>query len=342
MNARGVSLLALLVIGLVNLTGGGVSAQATEPTFQNPVINVNFPDPFILRVDGTYYAYATNSSGRNVQTASSTDLVNWEIGRDALPSLPRWVNLNGPDVWAPEVIQVGDEFLLYYTARSRETGYQCVGLAISDSPQGPFRDPHDGPFVCQTEEGGTIDASPFRDADGALYLYFKNDGNCCGRATWLYGQELSPDGRTLLGEPVRLIRNMEPWTGGVVEAPTMWIQDGQYYLFYSGNDYGGERYAVGYARCEGPLGPCVAAEENPILASDMTEMPFAMGPGHQTIFIDAAGDTWLVYHVWQVSGGLRTDNRLVWLDRVTWEGGRPVVQGPTRNPQPAPVTGVSP
>lgn len=327
-----------VIFALLTFIGGGVTAQSDEPTFENPVISVNFPDPFILRVDDTYYAYATNSNGRNVQTATSTDLVHWTIGRDALPGLPRWVNLNRPDVWAPEVIQVDDEFLLYYTARDRASGYQCVGLAISDSPQGPFRDPHEGPFVCQTDEGGTIDASPFRDADGTLYLYFKNDGNCCGRATWLYGQQMSPDGRTLLGEPVRLVRNDTPWKGPVVEAPTMWIQDGQYYLFYSGNDYGGEHYAVGYARCDGPLGPCEDAEENPILVSDMSETPFAMGPGHQTIFTDEAGQTWLVYHVWQVAGGLRTNSRLVWLDRVDWVEGRPVVQGPTRVAQSAPVT----
>jgi beta-xylosidase len=319
------------------LTGGGVTAQSAEPTFQNPVINVNFPDPFILRVDGTYYAYATNGSGKNVQTATSTDLVHWELGRDALPGLPRWVNLNGPDVWAPEVIQVGDEFLLYYTARNRANGYQCVGLAISDSPQGPFRDPHDGPLVCQAEEGGTIDASPFRDADGTLYLYYKNDGNCCGRPTWIYGQQLSEDGRTLIGEPVRLIRNLELWQAHVIEAPTMWIHEGDYFLFYSANDYGSDKYAVGYARCEGPLGPCVDAEENPILASDMTEMPFAMGPGHQTVFTDDSGQTWLIYHVWQVAGGLRTDTRVVWIDRLDWVDDSPVVRGPTRDEQPVPV-----
>lgn len=327
-----------LILTLLIFTGSSMSAQSNEPMFQNPVINVNFPDPFILRVDDTYYAYATNSNGRNVQTATSTDLVNWTLGRDALPALPRWVNLSRPDVWAPEVIQVGDEFLIYYTARDRASGFQCIGLAISDSPQGPFRDPHDGPFVCQTEEGGTIDASPFRDADGTLYLYFKNDGNCCGQFTWLYGQQLTPDGRTLLGEPVRLIKNDQPWKAPLVEAPTMWLQDGKYFLFYSGNYFESEGYSVGYATCESPLGPCADAEENPILASDMTEMPFAMGPGHQTVFADEAGQTWMVYHVWQVSGGMRTSSRLVWLDRVEWQDGRPVVHGPTRAPQPAPVT----
>jgi len=318
-----------------------MTAQSTEPVLQNPVISVNFPDPFILKVDDTYYAYSTNSHSRNVPTATSTDLVNWEIGRDALPALPRWVNLSTPHVWAPEVLRVDDQYLMYYTARDRASNRQCIGLAISDSPQGPFRDQSDTPFICQADEGGSIDANPFRDEDGTLYLYWKNDGNCCMMPTWIYGQELSPDGLSLIGEPVRLIRNELQWHGPVVEAPTMWRHEDQYYLFYSGNVYAGEAYAIGYATCEAPLGPCHDAEENPILSSNMETTPLVVGPGHQTLIRDAAGETWLVYHVWQItSGGIRTDTRQVWMDRIEWVDDRPVVQGPTRPPQPAPVVEV--
>jgi beta-xylosidase len=333
-------LAGLFALAGVMLAGGWAAAQETNDMMQNPVITVNFPDPFLLKADDTWYAYATNSGGRNVQTATSVDLVHWDIGRDALPGLPRWVNINRSDVWAPEVIRVGDQYLMFYTARDRTTGYQCIGLAVSDTPQGPFRDRSDVPFVCQPEQGGSIDASPFRDADGTLYLYWKNDGNCCGQRTWLYGQPLADDGLSFAegSEPVQLIANDRPWKGPVVEAPTMWLQDGQYYLFYSGNVYAGEAYAVGYALCEGPLGPCADAEENPILASDMTRAPLVVGPGHQTVIRDDAGDTWIVYHVWQVSSaGLRTDTRQVWLDRLLWVDGQPQVQGPTREAQPAPV-----
>ncbi len=329
----------ILLVFVLLLLGVSVSAQSTE-TFQNPIINANFPDPFLLKDGDTYYAYSTNSNSRNIPTATSTDLVHWTIGRDALPSLPRWVDLNTRNVWAPEVIKIGDEYLMYYTARDRESDKQCIGLAVATAPQGPFRDTSETPFICQADEGGSIDASPFRDADGTLYLYWKNDGNCCMMPTYLYGQSLSPDGRSLTGEAVRLVRNDMPWKGPVVEAPTMWIQDGHYYMFYSANVYAGEAYAVGYATCEGPLGPCIDAEENPILASDMTNQPLVVGPGHQTVFSDDAGNTWMVYHIWQVTpGGQRTDNRIVWLDRVLWEERRPVVQGPTRDAQPAPITG---
>ncbi|MBC8172215.1 MAG: family 43 glycosylhydrolase, partial [Anaerolineae bacterium] len=301
-----------------------MTAQATEATFQNPVIEANFPDPFILKVDDTYYAYSTNSNSRNVPVATSTDLISWDFGRDALPSLPGWVDLSSPNVWAPEVIRIEDQYLLYYTARDKTTDRQCIGLAISDAPEGPFRDHNDAPFICQAEEGGSIDASPFRDEDGTLYLYWKNDGNCCQMATYLYGQQLSADGTTLMGDSVRLIRNDQPWHGPVVEAPTMWRRGERYYLFYSGNVYAGEKYAIGYAVCETPLGPCEDAEENPILVSDMETQPLVVGPGHQTVIMDEAGETWLVYHVWQVTrGGALTSNRQVWLDRIIWEDDRP-------------------
>lgn len=321
------------------LSGVAVAAQSTENTFQNPVITANFPDPFILKVDNTYYAYSTNSNSRNVPVATSTDLVTWTIGRDALPALPSWVNISTPHVWAPEVLRVEDQYLLYYTARDKASNRQCIGLAISDSPQGPFRDTRDAPFICQTDEGGSIDANPFRDEDGTLYLYWKNDGNCCLMATYLYGQQLTPDGTDFVGEPVRLVRNDKPWKGPVVEAPTMWQRDGRYYMFYSANAFSGEKYAVGYAVCETPLGPCEDAEENPILASFMDSQPLVVGPGHQTLLLDEAGETWIIYHAWQVTpGGSLTSNRQVWMDRVVWEDERPVVQGPTRDPQPAPVT----
>ena len=58
----------------------------------------------------------------------------------------------------------------------------------------------------------------------------------------------------LAGEPQVLISNDQPWEGPVVEAPFMWMQDGKYYLFYSGNGYVTPEYAVGYAVADTPEG----------------------------------------------------------------------------------------
>jgi beta-xylosidase len=309
---------------------------AVEPgvTFRNPVFRHDFPDPHIILVDGVYYAYATNSAGRNIQVATSENLIDWQLLPDGMPAMPRWAQLRSGFIWAPEVLQVNDQFLIYYTARDRESDRQCIGVAISDQPQGRFVDPNTEPLICQADEGGSIDASPFRDGD-QLYLYWKNDGNCCAIPTWIYVQELSDDGLTLLGEPTQLIVNDRVWEGSVIEAPSMIERDGVYYLFYSANSYGGAEYAVGYATCETATGPCEKAPENPILSS-LLENPPVIGPGHQT-FVEVDGDLWIVYHAWEVtSQGHRSDRRFMWMDRMDWEDGRPVVRGPTTGVQPVP------
>jgi beta-xylosidase len=318
-------------------TAAPTAVPVAADQFRNPVLRADFPDPHIIEVDGTYYAYATNGAGKNIQLATSTDLVSWQLRTDAMPALASWVRLSEPLVWAPEVLQIDTQFLLYYTARDDESNRQCVGVAVAASPEGKFRDSNPRPLVCQVEEGGTIDASPFRDVDGKLYLYFKNDGNCCGQATYLYVQEMAPDGLSLLGEPTQLVRNDRAWEGGVVEAPTMWRHEDSYYLFFSANSFSGLQYAIGYATCETALGPCQDAQENPILASVTESQPLVVGPGHQTIVQTDDGDTWLVYHVWEVAAsGRRGERRLMWMDRLVWNGGVPDVEGPTTGPQARP------
>lgn len=308
-----------------------------EPVFQNPIIQENFADPFVLKVGSTYFVYATNSSGRNISLAKSNDLIQWQILGDAMPALPKWAKLTGGLVWAPEVIHINDIYVMYYTARDKVSNKQCVGVAVSDNPEGKFKDNNSAPLVCQADSGGTIDASPFRDEDGKLYLYYKNDGNCCNLATYIYVQELAQDGLSLIGEPVSLIRNDKAWEGHVVEAPTMFKHDDIYYLFFSANNYAGHEYAVGYASCESPLGPCFDAEENPILASDLDNKDaMVIGPGHQT-FLDVNDQTWIIYHAWEVvSNSRKGDRRFVWMDRIDWQDGKPKVLGPTTTEQPIP------
>src|SRR6266498_3309258 len=61
----------------------GIDAPAAW-TFSNPVVNANFPDPGILKVGGTYYAFATNSKGRTVPVKTSMDLAQWSAASEAL------------------------------------------------------------------------------------------------------------------------------------------------------------------------------------------------------------------------------------------------------------------
>jgi beta-xylosidase len=291
----------------------------------------NFPDPFVLRVGDTYYAYGTNGDAGNVPTLRSRDLVTWRPGEDALPELGKWAGTG--QTWAPEVLRRRDgKFVLYYTAHAPDLDTQCIGRAVAAAPGGPFVDRSDFPFICQKVEGGSIDASPFVDGR-AVYLLWKNDGNARGRDTFIYAQRLSRDGLRLTGKRTRLVTQDAGWEGKLVEAPTMWRENGRLYLFFSANKYYDATYAVGYAICSTPLGPCRDAPENPILKTACE----AVGPGHQTIVRDDDGETWLVYHAWPPDAvGSDFPGRLLWIDRLTWRGGRPNVAGPTCRPQPKP------
>lgn len=335
---RGVCLFVFLLFFSACAQSSGVAEPAPDLRFQNPVLKDSFADPFVLQVGDDFYVYATNSASKNIALARSTDLVKWQNLPDAMPALPKWAKLTGGFVWAPEVMQIGEKFVLYYTARDKQTDRQCVGVALSDSPEGKFKDNNSAPLVCQASLGGTIDASPFLDADGKRYLYYKNDGNCCNLATYIYVQELAPDGLSVSGEPIALLRNDALWEGHVIEAPTMFLHDGTYYLFYSANDYASHQYAVGYAVCSSPKGPCQKAAENPILASDLqNKQAMVIGPGHQAL-LQVGDQTWIFYHAWEViSGSRRGDRRLLWLDRLDWVDGKPVVRGPTTAEQPIPI-----
>jgi beta-xylosidase len=302
-------------------------------TFANPVIDQDFPDPDTLKVGDTYYAYATGNFDAkiSIQTARSQDLIHWKVLSDAMPTFPAWAEPDHGLVWAPEVTTSGDgkRYILYFAARVAGTSRQCIGVATSAEPTGPFESAGEQPLICQADQGGSIDPSSFVDDDGARYLLWKNDGNCCGGATWLYIQKISEDGMTLEGQPAKLIRNDQSWEGGVTEAPTLWKHDRKYYLFYSANDYASPSYAVGYAVADAPLGPYQKAAR-PLLSSSIKDA--VVGPGGQDIVADSQGKTWMLYHTW--AAGYRGMN----IDELSWEGQTPVLKGPNgrRMPQPVP------
>jgi len=333
-------LLVAILVGLAACGGGDAEPQ----TFRNPVYRKNFRDPFVLRVGDTYYAYGTKDAQStrsgitravvpgNVQTLTSSDLVTWKTGKDALPDVGKWAY--DAKTWAPEVAQVDeDRFVLYYTGLSKSLGLQCVGRAVAESPEGPFVDRWAAPIVCQQDGGGSIDPNAFRDDDGKLYLLWKNDGNCCAKDTEIWVQRLSADGTRLVGRRVSLIKNDQGWEAGVVEAPTMWRQDGRVYLFYSAADFASDLYSIGYARCRGVFGPCRKPRKTPLVTSRCE----ASGPGHQAIVRDGDERTWLVYHAYYAHPKPRQiDETVVWMDRLDWVKRTPVLHGPTCRRQRAP------
>lgn len=306
--------------------------ELTGDSFTNPVYKAAFADPHVLRVGDMYYAYATLDLAAlsNIQVIRSNDLVNWEGLGDALPALPTWSPLNARYTWAPGVIQIEDRFLMYFTARDKASDRQCIGIGVSEDPAGPFRDSNDKPFICQVDLGGSIDPYPFRDDNGKLYLLWKNDGNCCNLEVALWIQELSPDGMTLVGEPVKLITRDQPWERPLIENPAMLEHDDKYYLFYSANKWDSPYYAIGYAVCETITGPC----EKPLDEPWLKYIPQATGPGGQSFFTDEEGNLWMAYHAWTGANiGDAIGDRTLRLDLVTFEDGRPVTNGPSSTPQ---------
>lgn len=332
--------LVSLLLSAFALVGSAAAqpVKQSEPPFV-PVYKTNFPDPFIVPSGEEFLAYATNAEGfqANVQMAISRDLVSWEPLRsggklhDAMPVLPSWAKPGW--TWAPEVMKHDGVYLLYFTAREAKSDRQCTGVALSTDPRGPFISEASEPLVCQRELGGTIDASPFRDEDGKMYLYYKADANAVGKPTDIFVQRMTPDGLALLGEPVALLRNDQQWEAHVIESPTMVRRGSGYVLFFSANHFGWEPhqrlspYAMGYARCEGPMGPCRDAPDNPILYSYNDRKAGCLsGPGHQALF-EVGTRQFIVFHAHAARGGCRNNNkgRYMYIAPLLWEGDKPKV-----------------
>ncbi len=248
-----------------SIDGVSSSCLALDGSTTGLVYPYDFPDPFILPTGGAYYGFATNSVAGNIQIIRSTDLTHWTTVGDALPHEPVWAAPNA--TWAPSVLQRGSTFVLYYSAVYAPTGQQCISEAVATQPQGPYVDNSTLPLMCQTALGGSIDPTPFVDADGTPYLVWKSQGGG-GQPPTLWSQQLTAAGTALVpGTATSLLAPSLTWQGGVIEGPSMVLVGGQYLLFYSANDWRTSAYAIGVAHCAGPLGPCTETSAQPLLAS---------------------------------------------------------------------------
>lgn len=268
--------------------------------------DVDGPDPFVVMHAGRAWVFTTNAMGRNVPVATlgpdgST------IVTDALPDLPEWA-VTGY-TWAPSAAAAEGGWTLWFTARDRITGRQCVGAARASDPQGPY-EPDPGPLLCDGDLGGSIDPSPVVAPDGRLTLLYKTDGNCCSLPTTIRAVALDSYGTGLAGTPVELLREDSSWEGGVIEAPSMVFgPDGGWWLVYSANRWASSKYAVGAARCETPMGPC---QKQAIPALDDDAYPGAGGAEF------VAQTQLVVLHEWAPTGvGYKSgSHRRVRLGRV--------------------------
>jgi beta-xylosidase len=292
---------------------------------QAPAYPRDFPDPFVLYADGAYWAYSTGSGGRNLQVMSSPDLVHWTAPVDPLPTtrLPSWASIGS--TWAPGVIRVGGQFVMYYTVHDVAAGRQCISTAVSATPGGPFSDGSNGPLVCQLDHGGSIDPNPFRTPSGALYLLWKSDDNAIRNPTNLWSQPLTADGLALTGSPTRLLTESwwSPWQAPAIEGPTMVAFQGTYYLFYGGGNWDSSAAAMGYATCRSASGPCA---NQSVWAPWVGSHGLAVGPSGPSVFALPSGGLDVAYHAW--TGGVGYQNggvRSLWIDTLGFSRGRPVL-----------------
>ncbi len=304
-------------IGGADLQVSRISGAAQAPTYSNPVIPGDHPDPSIVRVGTDYWATSTTSQWAPVfPLLHSRDLVNWTLEGSVFEEPPAW---SAGSYWAPEIAEYRGTFFVYYTAR-RKNGPLCVAVATASKPTGPWTD--HGPLVCQ--DVGSIDASPATGEDGRRYLVWKEDGNSRKQPTPLWLQRLSDDGTALTGTPVEILRNEAPWEKNLVEGPFILQRDGWFYLLYSAAGCCGRScdYRLGVARARKIAGPYDRNPANPILqGNDDWKCP-----GHGTIVTLPDRRTFLLYHAYHPRD-FEYAGRQAMLDEITWKDGWPEING---------------
>jgi hypothetical protein len=279
----------------------------------------DFADPFVLWTPSGWYGYSTNGGGGHVQLIHSPDLRRWEWLGEALPALPAWADRNR--TWAPTVLPRPGGYVLYYAVRHRDSGHQCISVATSTRPGGPFVDTSTAPFVCQHELGGSIDPSPVLDALGRPYLLWKSEDETVGGRAGLWSAPLTDDGRGLAGFPVRLLTAERRWEGRTVEGPSMARVGTGFSLFYSGSSWNSSEYGIGHASCATPVGPCQRTSDGPVVSA----VGRATGTGGpEPLWVD--GRLHLAFHAWTAPDVGYSNRRKLHIRAVAFDPfGRPSI-----------------
>lgn len=318
--------LLLFISAFLGLCISSLAMPLTKREVWGPVIDTDFPDPSIIKVDNIWYAFGTQSlydyTDIKVQFATSEDFTSWTLREnyDALRTLGAWVDASQPKVWAPDVSQLDDgSFILYYSATTNTAGngaFHCIGAARSSKIEGPYDSVSDTPLVCPTDQGGAIDASAFRDQDGKRYLLYKIDGNAIGHGgdcnngndpqvpTPIYMQEVDKDdGVTFIGSPEFMLDRDER-DGPLIEGPALVRQsNGDYVLFFASQCYTSEHYSESYAvSTDGIKGEYTKARF-PLLVTGTPANVW--GPGHADVDWDTQHMAFHGYASQEAVGGRR-------------------------------------
>jgi len=268
--------------------------SAGSLTAAEPEQTIPLADPTIFLDKGTYYLYGTGGlpgSGRDgFLVYTSKDLKSWEgpAGATGGFALVKGDVFGTKWFWAPQIFRYQDRYWIAYAAD------ECIALATSESPLGPFKQEKMEKFPGELLQ---IDPYIFFDDDGKIYFFHVR----LDRGNRIYVAEMEPDLSGIKKDTLRecISTRLDSWENvrnndyGVAEGPTVIKRDGVYYLFYSANDYRYVEYAVGYATASSPLGPWTRYEGNPILSRKNVGQN---GTGHGDILTDPEGKLLYVFH----------------------------------------------
>jgi GH43 family beta-xylosidase len=317
------------------------TGATTGATYLNPVYGRDFPDPFILKHCGEYWAYCTGfwRDGRAFGVMHSTDLVHWRELAGALAPLAG----EHPCYWAPEVVYENGRFLMYYSVGNEKLMH--IRVAVADNPAGPFED--SGHQLTDAEFA--IDPHVFVDGDGTRWLFYATDFLTHTHIGTGTVRDRMLDAFTLAGDPRPVTRARYDWQvydtaraekGGVrwhtVEGPFVLRRKNLYYQMFSGGNWQNLTYGVSYA-----VSDRIAREDEweqtadgervlPILRTIPERV---VGPGHNSVVRGTDNQQlFCVYHRWDGERG-----RVLSIDRLDFVGERMTVLGATTTPQHAPT-----
>ncbi|MFD7690728.1 family 43 glycosylhydrolase [Streptomyces sp. NPDC059781] len=252
---------------------------------RSPVLPGLYADPDVRYMDGRYWIYPTTDGfpgwgGTRFKAFSSRDLVHWKdhgVILDLGPDVS-WADKNA---WAPAIAERDGKYYFYFCAE------QQIGVAVADSPAGPFEDALGKPLIGKTQfSGQMIDPAVFTDDDGRSYLYWGNG----------HGYVVPLDDDMVSFDAAR-VKDITP--DDFREGSFVVKRDGTYYFMWSEDDTRSENYHVAYATGPSPLGPWT--KQGTIL-SKRPEYGI-LGTGHHSVVNTPGTDDWyIVYHRFALNG----------------------------------------
>lgn len=295
-----------LVMALCAMT----AAQAQKSWSGNPIDKGWYADPEAVVFGHEYWIYPTYSAPYDQQTFmdafSSRDLVHWTKHSHVLDLAD--VSWGRRALWAPAVVHKDGRYYLFFGANDVHPGeVGGIGVAVSDKPQGPFKDALGHPLIGEIVNGAQpIDQYVFRDDDGEYYMYYGGWGHC---NMVRLSQDLLhvipfKDGSTY--------REVTP--KGYVEGPFMLKRGGKYYFMWSEGGWGGPDYSVAYAISDSPFGPFNRVGK--ILQQDPK---IATGAGHHSVIkVPGRDEYYIVYHR-RPLGETDRNARVTCIDRLEFD-----------------------